>query len=294
MTKSIQLAIPICRNTYLSILTVKVILVFQRMSLLHFIDKTDSQNPEKKRKLLDPHFKGHGTLGLKYSYQCLNNTYQQHFLASPEFQDSVGLRTRFMDTIFYYLECVYVYMYVCMFVCIYICICIYIYIHIYINTYDIYIYIDRQIDRQIQIDRYTYTYTVVTLSAEIVIFGRCILRQYQSIHLNFLDSYKRCLLVIVNKYAHIRQQCATCGAIAKKFLGFLKASLFAAVSGVPMLQQPFHSLLTKELKIHPKLFQKQYINLYLKDVLLYKRAKTLKRRDRARLATLYPTAIILM
>ena len=39
------------------------------------IDKTDSQNPEKKRKLLDPHFKGHGTLGLKYSYQCLNNTY---------------------------------------------------------------------------------------------------------------------------------------------------------------------------------------------------------------------------
>ena len=31
------------------------------------IDKTDSQNPEKKRKLLDPHFKDHGNLGLKYS-----------------------------------------------------------------------------------------------------------------------------------------------------------------------------------------------------------------------------------
>ena len=29
-----------------------------------FIDKTDLQNPEKKRKLLDPHFKDHGTLGL--------------------------------------------------------------------------------------------------------------------------------------------------------------------------------------------------------------------------------------
>ena len=32
-----------------------------------FIDKTDLQNPEKKRQLLDPHFKDHGSLGLKYS-----------------------------------------------------------------------------------------------------------------------------------------------------------------------------------------------------------------------------------
>ena len=31
------------------------------------IDKADSQNPENKRKLLDPHFKDHGTLRLKYS-----------------------------------------------------------------------------------------------------------------------------------------------------------------------------------------------------------------------------------
>ena len=32
-----------------------------------FIDKTDSQNPEKKRKVLHSHFKDHDTLGLKYS-----------------------------------------------------------------------------------------------------------------------------------------------------------------------------------------------------------------------------------
>ena len=32
-----------------------------------FIDKTDSQNPEKKGKLLDSHFKDHGTVEFKYS-----------------------------------------------------------------------------------------------------------------------------------------------------------------------------------------------------------------------------------
>ena len=32
-----------------------------------FIDKADLENPEKKRKLLDTHFKNHGNFGLKYS-----------------------------------------------------------------------------------------------------------------------------------------------------------------------------------------------------------------------------------
>ena len=32
-----------------------------------FIDKTDSQNREKKKKLLKPHLKHYGTLGLKFS-----------------------------------------------------------------------------------------------------------------------------------------------------------------------------------------------------------------------------------
>ena len=50
--------------------------------------------------------------------------------------------------------CVYVYM----------CVCVHVYVYIY-----------------------TYTYTQVTSSAEIVIFGRCILQQYQSIH---FDSFK--------------------------------------------------------------------------------------------------------
>ena len=34
---------------------------------LTFTDRTDSQNPEKKRKLLDLHFKDHRSLRLKYS-----------------------------------------------------------------------------------------------------------------------------------------------------------------------------------------------------------------------------------
>ena len=32
-----------------------------------FIDETDLQNLEKKKKLLDPHFQSPGTLGLEYS-----------------------------------------------------------------------------------------------------------------------------------------------------------------------------------------------------------------------------------
>ena len=41
--------------------------VFLENVSVTFIDKTDSQNPEKKRKLLNPNFKDHGTLGLKHS-----------------------------------------------------------------------------------------------------------------------------------------------------------------------------------------------------------------------------------
>ena len=41
--------------------------VFLENVSVTFIDKTNSQNSEKKRKLLDPQFKDHGTLGLKYS-----------------------------------------------------------------------------------------------------------------------------------------------------------------------------------------------------------------------------------
>ena len=44
-----------------------------------------------------------------------------------------------------------------------------------------------------------------------------------------------------------------------------------------MLLQTFYPLLTKELEIHLKLFQKQYTNLILKEVLIYKKGKTPKK-----------------
>ena len=57
---------------------------------------------------MDPHFKDHGKLGLEYSYQCLSNTFELQFLVSPEFQDTVCLRKKFMDTLSNYLEHIYV------------------------------------------------------------------------------------------------------------------------------------------------------------------------------------------
>ena len=61
-----MLIIPVCKNTYLNILTVKVILVFYRMSPLRLMIKL-TRKILKKRKLLNIHFKDHGTLELKYS-----------------------------------------------------------------------------------------------------------------------------------------------------------------------------------------------------------------------------------
>ena len=46
-----------------------------------------------------------------------------------------------------------------------------------------------------------YTYSLETWSTEMVIFGRCMLQQYQSFHFDLLDSYGR--FVIVNECAHI-------------------------------------------------------------------------------------------
>ena len=48
MTESIYLAIPIGKNTYLSILTMKIILFFLENVSVTFIDNTDSQNPETR------------------------------------------------------------------------------------------------------------------------------------------------------------------------------------------------------------------------------------------------------
>ena len=59
-------------------------------------------------------------------------------------------------------------------------------IHIYIYTYI-----------------HIYTYALVSSSAEIVIFERCMLRQYQSIHFDLLDFFKKRLVVMVNECAHI-------------------------------------------------------------------------------------------
>ena len=56
--------------------------VFSQNVFVTFIDKTGLQNPEKRIKLLGPHFKDHSTLGIKYHYHCLSNTSEQYFLAA--------------------------------------------------------------------------------------------------------------------------------------------------------------------------------------------------------------------
>ena len=66
MTESIQLVSPVCKNTFEHFNSEGLTGFLENISAA-FIDKTESQKPEKKRKLLDPHFKDHGTLGLKYS-----------------------------------------------------------------------------------------------------------------------------------------------------------------------------------------------------------------------------------
>ena len=95
-----QLVSPVCKNTYLSILTARVILVSQRMSLLHLLIKL-THKALKKRKLLDTQFKDHGTSRLKYSSQYLSNT----FLVSPDFRTRQVFKDKFYGHIIYLLNC---------------------------------------------------------------------------------------------------------------------------------------------------------------------------------------------
>ena len=52
---------------------------------------------------------------------------------------------------------------------------------------------------------YTYTCTLAASSADIVIFEWCIWRQYQSIHFDFFDSYRRRLFIMVYECTHIEE-----------------------------------------------------------------------------------------
>lgn len=67
----------------------------------------------------------------------------------------------------------------------------------HVSTASVYLYTHRHVHT------YTYTYTLVMLSAEIVIFERCVLRQNQSIHFELLDSYRTRLFGMVNEWADV-------------------------------------------------------------------------------------------
>ena len=50
---------PVCKNNYLTTLTVRVILAYFEKVFVTLNDKTDSHNPEKSRKLLHLDFRNH-------------------------------------------------------------------------------------------------------------------------------------------------------------------------------------------------------------------------------------------